>query len=195
MGKILSGVMIDITAYIMVKHSLLPPKHFSGLPGKTMTDSLLYLTHRIKVAWRKKRVVTIIFLDIANAFPNAVTELLLHNMEKLGYPTEIIAFYKALLSDRRTCLKFDDFISSIILIDNGIGQGETGSMLLYLIYSEGLVHIPQGPDKDRGAYVDNNFILATGDTYDECDSRINAMMDKQERWAVAHNSTAKLSKY
>jgi hypothetical protein len=74
MGKIISGVMTDVTVYLMVRHSILSMKHFSRLPGKTTMDSLLYLTHCIKTAWRKKKVVTIIFLDIANTFPNAVTD-------------------------------------------------------------------------------------------------------------------------
>ena len=195
MGKIISGVMTDVMVHITVRHSLLPSKHFGGLPGKTTTDSLLYLVHRIKAAWRKRKVVTMVFLDIANAFPNVVTECLLRNMQRLGYPSEIVSFFKALLTDHSTRLKFDDFISAIIHIDNGIGQGEPGSMILYLIYSADLVLIPQGLDEDGGAYVDDNFILAIGDTYEDCDTKINRMMDKQELWALSHNSQAEISKY
>ena len=45
-----------------------------------MADSLLYLTHNIKNAWWHKKVVTILFLDIASMFPNAMTSHLLLNM-------------------------------------------------------------------------------------------------------------------
>jgi hypothetical protein len=100
MGKIISSVMTDIMVYITVWHSLLPLKHhFGGLPGKTSTDSLLHLVHCIKATWRKKKVVMMIFLDIANTFPNMVTEHLLCNMKKLGYPSELVSFFKALLTD------------------------------------------------------------------------------------------------
>jgi Endonuclease-reverse transcriptase len=84
MGKIISGVMTDITVYLTIRHNLLPPRHFGGLPGKTTIDSLLHLTHRIKTAWRNRKVVMVIFLDIANAFPNAVTNRLLKNMSILS---------------------------------------------------------------------------------------------------------------
>ncbi|KAF8589573.1 hypothetical protein K439DRAFT_1298662, partial [Ramaria rubella] len=60
-------------------------------------------------------------------------------LKKLGYPTEIIDFFRAMLTDRQTRLSFDDYISEHLDIDNSIGQGETRSMLLYLIYSYGLV--------------------------------------------------------
>jgi hypothetical protein len=195
MGKVLSGVITDVTVYLTVRHSLLPQRHFGGLPGRTTTDSLLYLTHKIKDAWRRKKVVTIIFLDIANAFPNAVTDRLLLNMKRLGYPTAIIQFYEALLKDRKTKLSFDDYVSELIDIDNGIGQGEPGSMILYLIYNYGLISIPQGPQENGGGYVDDTFFMAIADTFEECDQILNGMLDKQERWSRSHNSNAEISKF
>jgi hypothetical protein len=54
-------------------------------------------------------------------------------------------------------------------------------MILYLIYSEGLVHIPQESAEDGEVYVDNNFILMTAESYEECDAHINMIMDKQEQ--------------
>src|SRR6266481_1942117 len=113
----------------------MPPKCFGGLPGCTTTDSLLYLVNNIKNAWRRKHVATIIFLDIAGTFQNTVTSRLLLNMRKLVYPTELIGFFEAVLVDRHTQLAFDSFLSEYISMDNGIGQGEPSSMILYLIYS------------------------------------------------------------
>ena len=195
MGKIISGVMTDIMVYLTVRHNLLPPRHFGGLPNRMTVDSLLYLTHWVKEAWHKRKVATIIFLDIANAFPNAVTNQLLQNMAKLGYPSEIISFFEAMLKDRKTTLSFDDFTSLPIDIDNGITQGETASMILYLIYSHGLVAIPQGSNEDGGANVDDNFFMAMADTFEECDRMLNNMLDKQAVWSVIHNSQAEISKF
>ncbi|KIJ22827.1 hypothetical protein M422DRAFT_276688 [Sphaerobolus stellatus SS14] len=195
MGKIISGVMTDIVTYITSRHALLPSRHFGGLPGRTTTDSLLFLTHKIKDSWRRRRVVTIIFLDIANTFPSAVTDRLLWNMAKLRYPTEIIHFFRALLTDRSTRLRFDDYTSGILPIDNGIGQGEPGSMLLYLIYNHLLVSIPEGHDQNGGAYIDDAFFMATADSFNECDIILNNMLDKQEVWSRTHNSKAEVSKF
>ena len=115
-------------------------------------------------------------MDIAGAFPNAVTSRLLLNMRKLAYPTELIGFFEAVLADRRTQLAFNGFLSEYISVDNGIGQGEPSSMILYLIYSHALVAIPPTCDRDGGAYVDNNFFMATGGTYEDCDVKLNLQM-------------------
>ena len=116
-------------------------------------------------------------------------------MARLGYPSEIVSFFEAMLKDRKTTLSFDDFTSLRFDIDNGIGQGETASMILYLIYSYGLVAIPQGTDEDGGAYVDDNFFMAIADTFEECDMLLNDMLDKQSAWSTAHNSQAEISKF
>ena len=71
-------------------HNLLLLKCFGSLLGRTTTDSLLYLSHNVKNTWRQKKVVTIILLDIASAFPNAITSQLILNMKWLGYPTPLI---------------------------------------------------------------------------------------------------------
>ena len=137
----------------------------------------------------------IVFLDIAGAFPNAVTARLLTNMVRLGYPTQLISFFEAVLADRQMVLSFDGYVSEAFEVDNGIGQGEPSSMILYLIYSHALVGIPPTCGGDGGAYVDDNFFTATGDTFEECDMKINTMLDKQEMWSAAHNSHAELSKF
>ena len=64
------------------------------------------------------------------------------NMRRLAYPTELVAFFEAVLSDRCMQLAFNGFISDFISVDNRIGQGEPSLMLLYLIYSHALVAIP-----------------------------------------------------
>ena len=87
-------------------------------------------------------MVTIIFLDIASTFPNAMMDWLLLNMRQLRYPVEIIDFFCTMRQDHHTCLAFNGFTSDPIAIDNGIRQGEHSSMILYLIYSHALAAIP-----------------------------------------------------
>jgi len=60
-------------------------------------------------------------------------------------------------------------MSQEIDIDNGIGQGDPSSMILYPIYSDALVAIPTHEHGNGGAYIDNNFFTAQGDGFAECD--------------------------
>ena len=86
------------------------------------------------MAWRENKVVSALFLNIEGAFPNAILMRLIHNLRKRRVPTAIINFIKLLLTDRRTRLKFDDFLCETINVTNRIGQGDPLSMLLSFIY-------------------------------------------------------------
>ena len=63
------------------------------------TDAIHYLTACIKCAWQKNEVVLVLFLDVKGAFPNAVTDRLIHNLKKRRIPSIYITFIKQLLTD------------------------------------------------------------------------------------------------
>jgi hypothetical protein len=78
--KLLTAVVADQPTYVLEHHQLLPNTHFGGRPGRSTTDSLHLLEETVKDAWRSRKVASALFLDIEGAFPNAVTNRLLHNM-------------------------------------------------------------------------------------------------------------------
>ena len=47
------------------------------------------------------------------------------------------------------------------------------AIILYFIYSYGLVDILKGHNKDGGAYIDGNLFIAIADTFTECDVLLN----------------------
>jgi hypothetical protein len=79
------------------------------------------LTNRIKVAWRAEKVTLVLFLDIEGAFPNANPERLVHNLRKQKISHQYANFMHNMLREQVTTLKFDEYTSECILIDNGIG--------------------------------------------------------------------------
>ena len=101
-------------------------------------------------------------------------------MTTLGYPTEVIKFFMAMLRDRKTMLSFDSFTSLDISIDNSISQRDSTSMILYLIYSHGLINILQGLYEDGGAYINDTFFMAITNTFEECDDKLDDMLYKQK---------------
>jgi hypothetical protein len=80
-------------------------------------------------------VVSVLFLDVEGAFPNTVTDRLIHNLKRRRIPAMLIRFVTNLLTNRKTRIKFDDYISEYYDIINGKGQGDPLSMLLYILYN------------------------------------------------------------
>ena len=136
--KVLTAIVVEDVAHLVEKNTLLPDTHFGGHPGRTTTVAIHYLVGKVKAAWGRRKVTSILFLNVKGAFPNAVTDRLIHNLRKRRIPTAYVKFVEWLLDGRKTRMKFDDFILELIEIVNGIGQGDPILMLLYIIYNADL---------------------------------------------------------
>jgi hypothetical protein len=180
------------------QHQLLPKTHFGGRPGRTTIDAIHYLVHKIKQAWPNDQVASVLFLDVEGAFRNAVMDRLLHNLKKRRIPEVYVKFIKQLLTNRRTKIKFDDFLSEAIQIINRIGQGDPLSMLLYIIYNTDLLKIIDDEQyEDALGYVDDIALLAIGDNFDQTTAKLKNLIEKREgglNWSREHNSRFKITK-
>ena len=197
LAKVLTSIIAEQLTFYAEKHQLLPQQHYGGRPARTTTDAMHTLTYKIKEAWRRKKVVSVLFLDIEGAFPNAVNEKLLRNMKRRRVPTKLIQFTENLLRNRTTKLKFDDFTSTEICLDNGIGQGDPISMVLYQFYNADLIDIPDGNNEAAMAYVDDAILIATGTNFIETHKTLSDMMTREGgavSWSTDHNSRFEFSK-
>ena len=197
MAKVMTAIIADHISYLSEKHQLLPAHHFGGRPGRTTTDAVHLLTYRIKEAWRAGNVAAVLFLDIEGAFPNAVPERLASNLRKRGIPEKYVKFTESMLLNRTTKLKFDGYESEDHSINNGIGQGDPLSMILYQFYNADLLDIPESSDESSMAYVDDALLVAIAKTFREAHQMLAAMMTRRGGvidWSRVHNSSLKYSK-
>lgn len=195
--KLLAAIIAEDISYMAEKYELLPGTHFGGRPGRNTSDQLQYIVSVIKKAWKEGNVATVLYLDVAGAFPNAVKERLLHNLRRRRIPEKYVVFVEKLLTDRSTRIKFDDYISDPIAIRNGIGQGDPLSMILYLFYNADLFDIPQGSNEWATGYVDDSAFIATAKTFTGSHRRLVSMMEREggaTDWSIEHNSPWELTK-
>ena len=195
--KVLTAILAEQLMYYAERHSLLPENHFGGRKCRNATDAVHLLVNKIKNAWRKGKVVSVLFLDIEGAFPNADNVQLIRNLTKRKIPQDLVAFVANMLKDRSTELRFDGYTSTEIILNNGIGQGDPLSMALYQFYNADLLDIPQGKEESAIAYVDDAILVAEGADFHQAHERISNMMEKEDgalRWAEKHNSRFEFSK-
>src|SRR5216684_5544312 len=197
MWKVLTAILADQLTFYAEKYRSLPDHHFGGCPGCTMTDAMHLLTYKIKSTWRKGLVASVLFLDIEGAFPNAVPSKLIHNLRKRRVPDKLIKFVAGMLNGCETTLKFDDFASDPLAIDNGIGQGDPLSMALYQFYNADILDIPQSKTESAIAYVDDALLLAIASNFVEAHRQLAQMVTREggvANWSKTHNSPLEYNK-
>ncbi|KAJ3486122.1 hypothetical protein NLI96_g4454 [Meripilus lineatus] len=181
LGKILSSCVAETLTYESERLNLFPEMQFGGRPGRTTTDALQLVVTRVKRAWRKKRVVAGLFLDIKAAFPSVVPERLIHEMRKLGIPKEITDWVKVKLEGRKTRLQFDDYTSSKRDIRSGLDQGCPLSVFFHHYANAFLMKIPEAKNGEYGSlFIDDTCLLAEGKDFEEAHGKLKRMMEKEE---------------
>ena len=176
---------------------MLPPTQFGGRPGRNTTDAMLLVTHKIKDAWRKDKTAAALFPDVQGAFPNTVKEQLIHNMWMRRVPQCFINIVSLSLTGRTTRIKFDNYLSDPMPLDNGTTQGDPFSMLYYSFYDAPLMELASSNNKLSPSFVDDTMILAIGDTVGQCHIKLKDMMERPGggfKWSFTHNSPFELSK-
>ncbi|KAF8694005.1 hypothetical protein AX14_002201 [Amanita brunnescens Koide BX004] len=165
------------------QHKILPKNHFGARPGHSTTHAIHYLVTKVKDAWRKKKVVTALFLDVKGAFPSVYISRLRHDMRLRGIPKETTDWIARQMEHRQTNLNFDDYTSEPFNVDNGLDQGNPFSAQ---------------DSEDSILFVDNTTILAVGTDYIETHGKISSMLHREGgilQWAEEHNCSFGIDKF
>lgn len=199
LSKILSGCVAKILVYKSERLNLLADTHFLGRPGRSTTDSLHLMLKTVKDAWRRRKTVSTLFLDITAAFPSATPEVLFHNMRKRGVPKKLIDWLRRKLTGRKTRLKFDDHVSALFDIISGIDQGCPLSVILFQFYNSDLPTI--GRDcGDVLVYlnIDDAMAISIADSRTEAIQKLETFMSAPggaANWSNTHNSKFDIKKF
>ncbi|THH18945.1 hypothetical protein EUX98_g8873 [Antrodiella citrinella] len=197
MGKVIESVMAQRLATMAEQYNLLPLNHFGGRPGRTTTDAVLYVVQRIKDAWWKHQVTSVLFLDISQAFLLVSHPRLLHNLRKRGVPGAMVNWIASFLTDQCTQLKFDDFTSDVLLASVGIPQGSPLSSILYLFYSADLLEIVDLKDRDQmaGGYIDDTMLAVSSSSVAENITMLEQLVPKALAWSRTHACKFDIAKF
>src|SRR5882724_841482 len=143
-------------------------------------DSLHYVTKFVKDAWRKKEVVSALFLNIKRVFPSVVLERLVHDMRKRGVPKRYTNWIAHKVSGRRTTLKFNGYESEPVTLSKGIDQGCPLSGTVFQFYNSDLVDTT-GSDssEDAVAFIDDTLLLARGESLAATNQRVKDMITRK----------------
>jgi ribonuclease HI len=198
-GKVLSACVAEDLVKMTEKHHLLPEHHFGCRPGRTTTDAIHYVVGEAKDAWRRGRVMGLLYLDIKGAFPSIILDRLTHNMRRRGVPAEYTDWIDRKVRDRFTTVSFDDHNPAARLIGRGMDQGCPLSAIAYQFYNGDLLDIVRGrKGEDSIGFVDDTTIMAEGADLEEAFGKLTDIMTRTDgaySWAAKHDCHFAVEKF
>ncbi|KAJ7575266.1 hypothetical protein C8J56DRAFT_712188, partial [Mycena floridula] len=91
---------------------------------------------------------------------------------------------------------FNDFLSEVFTITNGIGQGASSSGPVYQFYNAPLLELITDPNSSQsGAFFDDAYLMTAAPTYEECDKIMEPLARGAIQWSAQHNSKFEIDKF
>jgi exonuclease III len=194
-GKVLDTVLARRIQYYAERHKMLPTTHTGGRKQSSCEHAIHLLIEKVHTAWRKRKVASLLMLDVSGAFDNVSHTRLLHNLRKRGLPTEIIDWTASYLTDRKTQIRLYEGLSTEFDVLTGIPQGSPLSPILYLFYNADLLEIASRSSQVVTGYIDDTMFLVEGENTESTVHKLEVLHRKADEWAYKHASVFAPAKY
>ncbi|KAJ3455637.1 hypothetical protein MRS44_017119 [Fusarium solani] len=165
LGKGLERLIARRLAWAAIHHKVLHPQQAGALPKRSATDLVTALIHDIEEVFARKKVATLVTMDIQGAFDTVMRNRLVLRLREQGWPDHLARWAGSFMGGRSTRVRYQDTLTPSSPLQCGLPQGSPASPILFLLYTEPIYRLsnPQG----RFGYADDTAILFIGDTVDE----------------------------
>ncbi|KAI0995563.1 hypothetical protein K3495_g12617 [Podosphaera aphanis] len=111
MGKLLEKLVANRISKAAEEFNLLPEEQMGARPKRCTNSAVELLTEQIHTIWGKdkRKVASLLSLDISGAFDNVSQKRLIHNLREKVIPRWICNFVKSFLEESTTSIVLGSF--------------------------------------------------------------------------------------
>ncbi len=197
LGKALEFIFAKRITYLAETYRLLPHNYFGARRARSTEHALHHIVKHIYSSWNKKKIASVLLLDVTSAFDNVSKDRLLHNFCTKQIDAQIVTWIGSFLIGRSTTLRINEHTTEKISISIGIPQGSPLSPILFLFYNAPLLEDLETVGSISAAgFVDDVTILVEEKICEENSTVLHNLHEKIcKPWARHYGSKFAPKKY
>ncbi|KAJ5117317.1 hypothetical protein N7448_010949 [Penicillium atrosanguineum] len=195
LGRVLESVIAERISHAVETYGLLPTSHFGARKQRSAEQALLLFQEQIYVAWRGRRVLSLISFDVKGAYNGVCKERLLQRMKARGIPEVLLRWVEAFCSERTATIQINGQASEAqSLPQAGLPQGSPLSPILFLFFNADLVQRQIDGQGGAIAFVDDFTAWVTGPTAQSNRQGIETIVNEALDWEGRSGATFEAEK-
>ena len=183
MSKTLESIINTRLSWHLEVHNLLSPHQFGFRKNRSTIDPLTKIHTDICEALEKKNHLLLVSLDIDKAYDTVWKHRVLSILQKWNVNGNILKFINNFLTNRSFKVKVRHTLSSSFETENGLPQGSSLSVTLFLIAINDINTYIKSPVKTI-LYADDCSIYCSGSNIKTTSSLIQTAINNVIQWSI-----------
>ena len=180
-AKLLERIVHTSFLRYLLDNRIMSELQYVFLPNHSTQESVFEVTKAMYSAINTRKIMGLIFLDVAKAFNCINHERLFSKLYKIGCTNRFITWLRSYLN-RTEIVTIGDCKSSKLSIMSGIAQGSVLGPLIFIFYINDVVRVIT--HSRISMFVDDCIIYSIGNDFDSMHCNLQSDLDAFIEWCV-----------
>ena len=178
-AKILESIVKAMLLHYFLENSILSDYQYGFLPGRSTQEAVLEITKVMYSTINNRKLMALIFLDVAKAFNCIHHERLYRKLESIGCSHRCVSWFRSYLN-RTQMVCYKNKRSSTIPVLSGIAQGTVLGPLIFIFYINDILKAIIKCQVSM--FADDCVLYATGNNWNSLHDIVQKDLDNFITW-------------